>query len=66
MTMTETSPLISRRDEVANDGPVEPLQKQPPKVTPLPKMQMSILLLLLLCEPIAATVVYPFVAQVSI
>lgn len=32
--------------------------------TPLPKMQMTILLLLLLCEPVSGFVIYPFVAQV--
>jgi hypothetical protein len=32
--------------------------------TPLPKKQMSVLILLLLCEPVTASVIFPFVAKV--
>jgi hypothetical protein len=43
---------------------VEPA-KVSEKVTPLPKLQLSVLLLLLLAEPITSTVIYPFINQVS-
>jgi len=38
-------------------------QKKP---TPLPKLQISILLLALLVEPIASQSIYPYINQVSI
>lgn len=34
-------------------------------VTPLPKIQLSILLFLLLTEPVSAFVIYPFIAKVN-
>ncbi len=33
--------------------------------SPLPKMQMSIVLSMLLAEPITATVIFPFIYQVT-
>ncbi|KAJ3571157.1 hypothetical protein NP233_g3936 [Leucocoprinus birnbaumii] len=36
---------------------------KPQKVTPLPKMQIFILLLVMIAEPVSSTVIYPFVNQ---
>ena len=50
----ETQPLLAE-DEAAQN-------KQP---TPLPKLQISILMLLLLAEPVTSHCIYPFINQVS-
>lgn len=34
-------------------------------ITPLPKLQIGILFVMQMAEPIAATVIFPFIAQAS-
>ena len=63
------SPVLSTRarskdHDVRNDEPDLPSPIAEQAVTPLPRAQMAILLLLLLCEPVSAFVIYPFLAQV--
>jgi hypothetical protein len=36
-----------------------------PEITPLPKIQLAVLLALFLAEPITSTVIYPFINQGS-
>ena len=50
----ESQPLLAE-DEAAQN-------RQP---TPLPKLQISILMLLLLAEPVTSHCIYPFINQVS-
>ena len=54
-------PLDVDMDDVDADSP---MQSTGP--TPLPKLQSSILFLLLFCEPITASVIFPFVAKVNL
>ena len=53
---TEDTPLL--RADSAHDT------KRPVPVTPLPKLQISILFVLLLVEPIFSQCIYPFINQV--
>jgi hypothetical protein len=43
-----------------------PLSNTSKKITPLPKLQLTILLILLLAEPITSTIIYPFINQVKV
>lgn len=48
-----------------SDGDSSPSgSQQKEHVTPLPKLQLAIILFLKLSEPVAATVIYPFIYQV--
>lgn len=47
------------RDSTSDNHQVNP----PPKRTPLPKLQIFIVLLIQFSEPVTATVIYPFVNQ---
>ena len=51
----ETQPLLLHSEE-----------SDAKKVTPLPKLQMSILLLFLLAEPMTSNCIYPFINQVCL
>jgi len=58
MTVTivdEETPLLSPT----------PVLSQKRQATPLPKLQISIVLLLQLCEPIIGQSIYPYISQVS-
>jgi hypothetical protein len=52
---------VNERTALLDDG-----QQGQKKPTPLPKLQISILLLALLVEPIASQSIYPYINQVSI
>lgn len=56
-TNNEREPLLNPRRDLE--------RVETKKVTPLPKGQVSILLLLLLAEPMTSRVIYPFINQVS-
>jgi hypothetical protein len=51
-----------RRNEDLDERATNMAERKP---TPLPKLQLSVLLILQLAEPIAATVILPFIVQVS-
>lgn len=69
MIETESRPIPSAPscDEAASETPSGPKPIDAPDVegtaTPLPKLQLFILLYLQLAEPITSTVIYPFVNQ---
>ncbi len=59
--------LLEQRPYAMNSDPQEEQSMGHPsgksRPTPLPKMQIFILLMVLLAEPISSTVIYPFVNQ---
>jgi hypothetical protein len=55
---SERQPLIPPTED-ADSGQAE-------EETPLPKLQLSILLILQLAEPLTSQVIYPFINQVSV
>lgn len=57
-TVNEREPLLS----TAADDEVRPVEQVVP--TPLPRLQMTILILLQLVEPMTSQVIYPFINQV--
>jgi hypothetical protein len=52
----EQSPLLAQPSHVSK------MKKTP---TPLPKLQLTIALLLQMCEPITSSSLYPYINQVS-
>ena len=52
---SEEDPLLPRVQEVEEQ-----------KVTPLPKLQLTILLLIQIAEPVSSQVIYPFINQVRV
>ncbi|KAG9096994.1 hypothetical protein FRC07_010849, partial [Ceratobasidium sp. 392] len=59
----ETRPLLGLTSEVVEEERANDDARANQVVTPLPMRQVSILLLMQLAEPIAATVIYPFIAE---
>lgn len=55
--------VFSRRSTMQHETQDECPDGQSKKVTPLPKIQIFILLLVMIAEPISSTVIYPFVNQ---
>lgn len=62
MSSEERTPLIAGQDD-GNYNAVEPTPKKTKKITPLPKMQIFTLLYISFGEPLAATVIDPFIVQ---
>ncbi|EGO24784.1 hypothetical protein SERLADRAFT_449530 [Serpula lacrymans var. lacrymans S7.9] len=60
-TMVEQIPSIILQPAESETRLPPPSPPQPPKRTPLPVLQLSILLLIQLAEPVTCTVIYPFV-----
>ena len=62
---TEQTPLISVQDDtsVLHTGGQDANQKPVKRQTPLPKVQLFAMLLIQFCEPVTATVIYPFVVS---
>ena len=60
--VSERTPLVEEEESVAYDsqGPVEQTVTKP---TPLPKLQLFSVLYIQFCEPITASVIYPFIVQ---
>ena len=56
-------PLRALDDEPRPSQVDEAQEERPIAETPLPKLQLSILLYIQLAEPITSTVIYPFVNQ---
>ena len=56
-------PLRATDDEPAHSVVDEAQEERPAAETPLPKLQLFILLYIQLAEPITSTVIYPFVNQ---
>ncbi|KIM84952.1 hypothetical protein PILCRDRAFT_817783 [Piloderma croceum F 1598] len=59
---SERTPLIEPVVS-ASDGYDSPVEQGVTKPTPLPKLQLFSVLYLQFCEPITATVIYPFIVQ---
>lgn len=57
---SERTPLVAQEDSHGYDSTPTPATKKP---TPLPKLQLFILFYIQFGEPIAATVIYPFIVQ---
>ncbi|KAF7977167.1 hypothetical protein HWV62_4599 [Athelia sp. TMB] len=62
MSTEERTALISGQDD-ASYSAVQPAAKKTKKITPLPKMQIFTLLYISFGEPLAATVIDPFIVQ---
>lgn len=66
---TEQTPLIFDQDdtptryEAAQAAPAGAANKPLKKQTPLPKLQLFTILFIQFCEPVAATVIYPFIVK---
>lgn len=63
---TEQTPLISDQDgapESAKHTAAQDTKKLAKKQTPLPKVQLFLMLLVQCCEPICASCIYPFVVS---
>lgn len=59
---TERTPLVEQEDR-DNRGLIQAADRPVEKPTPLPKLQLFSLFYIQFCEPITATVIYPFVVQ---
>lgn len=57
-TLNEATPLLA--SEAGDDDAPKAIQKR----TPIPKLQLSIMLFSSLTEPLSATVIQPFINQV--
>ena len=62
MSTEERTALISGQDDASYNA-VQPAAKKTKKITPLPKMQIFTLLYISFGEPLAATVIDPFIVQ---
>ena len=75
LPLSPVSPTNSRRDAL-HDDVHEPRVPSPLIIddsdvsekapTPLPRLQFTVLLLILLTEPVGGFIIYPFIAQVSL
>lgn len=60
---SERTPLIEQDDSPEYNNTIRPVEQAVTKPTPLPKLQLFCVLYLQFCEPITATVIYPFIVQ---
>ena len=60
--MAEPDYVDEQRPLLAQPSHVSKTKKRP---TPLPKLQLTIALLLQMCEPITSSSLYPYINQVS-
>ena len=61
----ETPLLFSAEDPVAKDPVAIPHEESVEVITPLPRLQLGILVLALFAEPICSQCIYPFINQVT-
>ena len=59
---SEQTPLIEQSASVGYDSQ-RPVEQGVTKPTPLPKLQLFSVIYLQFCEPVTATVIYPFIVQ---